>query len=278
MAVSQRERRRGAGLSIGPFLAAVQTYAALAAVVTLGPLAKLILENWIPFTRQLWSNIIEQYSPWPLILSDAEKDSLTAVALFAPLAVSSAYSALRSAGAALGEADEDPEEVGLRSAILRSSLLRSAAFLISIVVLFLISRQIINDAISLVASVDYTDDARLSISVITAGIVLLFALFVFTIYFLRSDISFWKKLIAWGTTGAGLVEFLILAGPALIGAYFAAQQLGPIRTLSVIVVILSILLTLVVKPSRIIAIFVILMGLILLGVVWDTITDMVPPA
>lgn len=196
-------KRRTSGLQIGPFLAAVQTYAALAAVVTLGPLAKIILENWVPFTRQLWTNLIEEYLPWNIVLTDAEKDSLTAVALFAPLAISSAYSALVSSREQ--DAAEDVEEESLRVAIFRSSLLRSAAFLVSVVVLFLVSRQLINDAISLVTSMDYSEEVRLTISVVTAGIILLFAGFVFAVYFLRSGISFWKKLIAWVSTGAGLL-------------------------------------------------------------------------
>ena len=74
---------------IGPLLAGFQIAVAVVGFFGIGAVAKWILENWLPFTRWVWSELFA----WVHLpeISTAEKDALTTLAFFAPMAVSSLF-------------------------------------------------------------------------------------------------------------------------------------------------------------------------------------------
>lgn len=78
---------------LGPLLAGFQIAVSIVGFFGIGAVAKWILVNWLPFTRWIWSEIFE-YLYFPEI-SSAEKDALTTLAFFAPMAISSAITWFR---------------------------------------------------------------------------------------------------------------------------------------------------------------------------------------
>lgn len=74
---------------LAPILAGFQITATLVGSIGLGAIANWILVHWIPFTRFVWTKILE-YINFPDIAPE-EKDALTAVAFFLPMAISAIW-------------------------------------------------------------------------------------------------------------------------------------------------------------------------------------------
>ena len=72
---------------IGPIFAGFQLAAAVISYVGVGAFASWVLSVWFPFTRNMWQLLIETIS-LPFSLTDIEKDSLTTLLFFLPVALS----------------------------------------------------------------------------------------------------------------------------------------------------------------------------------------------
>jgi len=246
---------------LSPALASVQIYALLPAFVAIGPIAATLKEKWIPISRAFWDVVFEEFEFFNVALTNAEKDALTAMVFFAPLALTTIFAHV------LNTPDTN-EDVELKGKLIRSSLLRSIAFVVAIAVLVVISPQIVGDSIRLLTSTDEQVSTDF-ISIIAYSVLIIFALFVFSLFFIRSRISFWPKLLAYFTTGVGVIEFMLIVAPFLAGAFFVSQQIGPVRTWAVVAVVISIFMVITVRPVRLLQLAGVVLLLVLSGYAWE---------
>jgi hypothetical protein len=245
-----------------PALAAIEIFSDLDGVFSFGQLAAWLRDHWRPLTHSFWTWIFDHVINLNIVLTSAEKDSLTAAAFFAPLALTSFVQSRIGKGET--STLEDPE-----TGVLHSNLIRSAAILFAIGILFLLSRQMVTDILSLIgsASKDYKIPPQMSL--IAFGLLSIYAVFVFAGFFARSRISFWTRIARFVTTGVGLIEFLLLGAPFLVGVYIASIRLGEIRTFAIAIVILAMLETIAVAPRRIVTIAGWVVAFIAFSYLWD---------
>lgn len=71
---------------IGPVLAGFQISVSIVGFFSIGAFASWIIENWLPFTRWIWTECLSRLN-LPQI-TDFEKDALTTIAFFTPMAIS----------------------------------------------------------------------------------------------------------------------------------------------------------------------------------------------
>lgn len=246
---------------IAPGFAAFDTFTHLHSIFELGSTAAAIREHWRPVTREFWSWLLNNVFHLPIDLTTADKDSLTAVAFFAPLAITSVVRALSK--------QVPSEKSELNSGVVQSSLIRSAAILLAIGMLFLLSRQLVLDFLSLLDLGGQNYRVTPVLSFLAFAVLAIYAAIAFATYFARSGISFRRQLVRLATTSAGIVELLIFAAPLVIGVYFATSQLSDIRVFSIAVVIVSILATIAVSPRSIIIMAYCIFGLAIASLAWD---------
>lgn len=239
---SRNPLRRILGV-FGPLLAAFEIFYRLDGIISFGRLAIWLREEWRPFTHQFWTYVFDTLISIDINPSPAEMDSLTAAAFFSPLALASLLKAMSTDSSVTTEH---------HAHLLSSNLLRSAAFLLSISILFLISKQLIADFISVATSAQNEYRLPIFLSLLSFLVLGLYAMFALSVFFARSKISFWKRLLRLVTTGVGVMELIIVALPFVLAAFLATDQLGPIRTFSMIAVALSIVTTIAVSPRAII--------------------------
>ena len=92
--------------------------------IGIGSLAKWVIEQWYPFTRWVWNNVIAYFN-FPKI-TDVEKDALTAMVFFLPLGITAAIYRIKKI----------EEEVSLRVKITSLSL--------GVLFVYLICQNVIN--------------------------------------------------------------------------------------------------------------------------------------
>jgi hypothetical protein len=205
--------------------------------------------------------VVEELEILELALTNAEKDALTAIVFFAPLALTTLVTHTLNT-------PDTKEDIELKDQLIRSSFLRSIAFVVAIAVLAVISPQIIGDLVKLFTNTDHQVGVNF-FSAASYSVLILFALFSFSLFFVRTRISFWPKLMAYFTTGVGIIEFTLIVAPFLFGAVFVSQQIGPVRTAAVLAVVISIFMMIVVRPVRLLQLAGVVFLLIISGYIWE---------
>lgn len=84
--ISQVDARTLLGL-LGSFFAGFNAFGHLTTFVTLGALGTWVREYWLPLTRYFWELVTHQLAFLYISLTVEEKDALTAIAFFSPLAI-----------------------------------------------------------------------------------------------------------------------------------------------------------------------------------------------
>lgn len=261
---------------IGPVFAGFQVASSIIGFFGIGAVAKWILENWLPFTRWAWTEIFS-FIHFPDI-STAEKDALTTLAFFAPMAISSLWAYWGN------DADEKPLEIENES-FGKETRLRLYATVIGIGFMVVIGGSVIQDGIALftthdpnetleekstsVLNIEFFANIGLIATVLVsiATITLLF-LFLYqrsqVIQSKTNALADWftkntkpiKKAVTKGAlhvtvaTVTQLIAALVSFGGMSAGVVFAAGQLGFIRTAFPILVLASFLVTIFLNPGR----------------------------
>lgn len=261
------ERSRSLLILFAPLLAAIQVFTSLEGIISLGQLASWLRDHWRPLAHAFWTWVFDALPGLEIHLTVAEKDSLTAAAFFVPLAVRS----ILVAGARRRDADvgDDDEDERGRQGVFRSGMIRTAAILLAVGMLFILSRQMISDTLDVLGSAQRSYKISATWSLFASGLLALYAIFVFATFFGRAKIRFWARITRFVTTGVGAIEFLILATPFLLGTYFATEKLGEIRTFSIALVMLSILATIAIAPRALITMAIWVAALVATSFGWD---------
>lgn len=119
----------------GPVLAGFQIVVSIVSIFGIGAFASWIIEHWLPFTRWIWTNIIS-YIQFP-DTSDPEKDALTAIAFFTPIAISAFLNKI------LGDSESYNDE----SKLLR---VRIFATIIGVVCMYIVGSRVVIDMFEIV--------------------------------------------------------------------------------------------------------------------------------
>jgi hypothetical protein len=238
---------------VGPASAALHVFAQIAVIFELGLVGTAIKSYWLPITRRFWTEVFNSLEIFDFKPTDAEKDAMTAVAFFTPLAVTAAYLWLKDRGKDDGENEYGPGPT--------APMMRVAAFFASILVLFFVSQQIIADALSIY---DRSTAGLRSVELVSMlSIVGLGGVIVMLVLFYRLDTEIRRSLLIFGATFGALLEFIIIGGPVLLAAYFAVTELGMIRSAALLLVTFCIVLTISVRPVKVLQVALVVVGLLL---------------
>lgn len=282
---------------IGPLLAGFQIAVSIVGFFGIGAVAKWILENWFPFTRWVWSELLTLVNLPDL--SKAEKDALTTLAFFAPMAISS-FISWRTRDRSEPEQEPTPEAMMASSKELR---LRIYASLIGAAFMVIVGGSVIQDTITLFTTEAAVEEvaeanepilnvesfARLGLFFTILGLIAAIAA---ALYFLtrlngklreRTDRFFgWlgsnarpiKRVVshaalstAWGVISslASLVSFATTFG----GIVVAANELGPIRTVSPLLVLVFLMATVLLNPARLLKTAGVVIAFVVASLGWD---------
>lgn len=281
---------------IGPALAGFQIAVSIIGYFAIGAIAKWIIENWFPFTRWVWDELFQKLNLPDL--SVAEKDALTTVAFFMPMAISSVYSWREKN---MSKSDEVISE-NIEN---REARYRIYAALIGAFFMIVVGGSVINDVFVLFGNVgaeltldeeknkhildpEFFANFGLIISVLTAVMMIAFALYWLIQRSSRLDnktkqtlekVSRRAKPIftqtastALASTLASIVSALtslLSFGTMLGGIIASASQLGFIRTASPILILLSLITTVFLHPKRLLQTAGVVVALIVASVGWD---------
>lgn len=247
---------RNTTLSLGPLFAGIHIFSQIALFFSLGKFAAIIRDHWNEVTRKLWDLFFEHLAFLQISISDKEKDALTAIAFFLPLAIS-------SVGIALWDKSHKSTKSESKKpswSFLRSFAFRISSVFVAIAILAVVSKQVVADISAIIDGTE-PDQHLVKFVSISSFIFLGFCGLLMVIVFIINPDNR-RKIIAWGATGAGLFEILLIGTPVTLGVMVASSQLGPIRTAAVFLVTLSILLTAAIKPIRITQIAIVVLTLI----------------
>lgn len=241
-----------------PATASLHVFVQIVMVFELGYAASLVKSYWLPLTRQLWSELFSYLSYLRFYPSDAEKDALTATAFFLPLAVSSAFLWLRDRNR--GAPEEDVVSWS------RIAVYRVMAFVASILILFFVSQQVIVDAWVVFYHSSRGVDIELlsSISIVLIGVVILSLIF-----FYRSSGRTKRVFFVFGASFGAFAELVIVGAPVVWASYYAAVELGLIRSAAILLVTSSILLAVSVRPSKVLQVAYFVAALVIAATVID---------
>lgn len=274
---------------IGPLFAGFQIAASVVGFFGIGVVAKWIIENWLPFTHWVWGELLT-FLHLPSI-SIAEKDALTTLAFFAPMAISSfiTYTAPKETeGTSNADAGKEIR-------------LRVYATLMGIAFMILIGGRVIQDTVTLFTTdmpetlpIDSNETPLLDIgffaniglifSTILSILVVSLSLYVGS---RRSEVLAKKtdgffsyigkkakpikksiSLDSIATTLAG-ISAVTSFGTLFAGLIYAANQLGAIRTAAPLVILLSLLATIFLNPGRLLRTAGVVVALVLASYGWD---------
>jgi len=244
----------------GPVFAGIQTFIEVVRLagdgLNVGRLASWLINNWTHLTREFWSRIFEHFPD--VELAEPEKDALTTTMFFLPLALSSLHVALTNSN---NQIDTNKYNY----------FIKFIGLLMSIVLLFIVGRQVYNDTANLFANVRI-ESTLLPIIGLGLAVLLLAYAVVVSMFYLR-NMGGLPRVIRWGGSATGISTILLTAIPLSASLYLYAGQIGIIRSLAILIVTSSILITAVTRPSRILLLAQIVIFLIAAAFVSETIFD-----
>lgn len=281
---------------IGPVLAGFQIAVSVVGFFGIGAVAKWILENWLPFTRWVWAELFA----WVRLpeISTAEKDALTTLAFFAPMAVSSLFVWLmrvRPVETASPSVDT--------AAIAKETRHRVYAAVVGCIFMVIVGGSVIEDTITLFTTKEpesenaQSSEALLNKDVFAAiGVVgTLVGFICLAAAVLVAAIKLSPKLLKgaerWfvsvtrfakpitfsaaasaisATTSIIQVAIsLVSVGTVGGGIIYAAGQLGPIRTVAPLLVLLFLVATVFLNPGRLLRTAGVIVAFVVASLGWD---------
>lgn len=246
---------------MGPVLAGFQVAAAIVSFFGVGAFANWIIENWFPFTRAVWT-IILRYVTLPDI-TVAEKDALTTVVFFLPLAIYAVYS--RFSGQSSG-ADK---------------FFTGAAFVVGSVFLFVLGEQVFSDIGEIVRSLSSLDGVTF-LGVVIYALIALYLVFVagFSWTFLRrvhaklfrrlSDHEIEQQFSLYHySLKATAIPMIIVTFLVVSLCVLFYDAIGVIRVVSIISTLSLLLVAVVFAPRRILVTLGVVVLFVVSSITWE---------
>ena len=222
----------------GPLFAGLQTFIEVVRLagdgLNIGQLASWLVSNWTMLTREFWDRILGYFPDIELIA--AEKDALTAILFFLPLAISSLHVSISNKN------DTTPSSK-------TNYYIKVVGLLVAIIVLFIVGRQVYNDLSEMLFNVNVDGGW---FPVIGAALALLLAVYaMIVILFYLRNLGGLSQIIKWGGSATGATALILTAIPLSASLYLYASQIGTIRSMAIFIVSSSIIVTAVARPQRI---------------------------
>jgi hypothetical protein len=263
---------------ISPLLAGFQIAVSIVGFFGIGTVATWILEHWLPLTRLAWTRILELVNVPDI--SSPEKDALTTLAFFAPMAISSFISWYTRKNPNRTE----PWTETLESDVAKEVRLRIMAAVVGTIFMIAVGGSVVQDAVTLfttdspttvdvsvrkpVFNIETFAQIGLLVSVLTFLLAVSVSIYVLSIrskrlsYRVKYAIVFLTKYAkpvrknvysaAFGVATSIISSLLSLVSFATMfgGIIFASGQLGLIRTTAPLLVLTSLLATIFLDPTR----------------------------
>jgi len=257
---------------VASVLAGFQLAGGVISFFGIGAIAKWILEHWLPFTRWAWGEIFA-YIRLPDI-SAAEKDSLTTLAFFVPMAISSAISWWTRERTLLDTSRSQAD-------VAKELRARIYAAIAGTIFMVIVGGGVIQDTISLFMPVvtnsekeGLLDTEAFAWIGLFAMVVTLIASISAMIYWIKRRISTWRRhfisaAMSVAASGMSAIMSLVSFGAMFSGIVIAAGELGPIRTVAPILVLLSLLATIYLNPARLLKTAGVVIALVVASLGWD---------
>jgi predicted membrane protein len=271
----------------GPIFAGFQIAVTLIGSIGFGAFASWITTYWFPFTRWAWGGLFDWIN-FPQV-SAAEKDALTTLMFFLPMAATSFL---------FKNSNHQSEDIGE----LNPSLQRAMAFGIGIIILYIMAGSVFSEAIIVLeatsesqladlASSEYVRDYFPYIATILYSIPILLRPHVFvyqikmipligrSLYYIFIRDSFHRKYILWSkrhtkttrTISITIIIVMMFLVLFALGLPYAmnAVDLGVIIIASILLILLSLALTVLFDPDRLMKTAGVVIAIVLASVLWD---------
>ena len=271
----------------GPIFAGFQIAVTLIGSIGIGAFASWITTYWFPFTRWAWGGLFDWIN-LPQV-SAAEKDALTTLMFFLPMAATSFL---------FKNSNHQSEDV----AELNPSLQRAMAFGIGVIILYIMAGSVFSEAIIVLeatsesqladlASSQYVRDYFPYISSILYSIPVILRPHVFTyqikmiplfgrtLYYTIVRNYYFRKYILWSkrhtktTRKISMIIILVMVALVLfaLGLPYAmnAVELGFIIIVSILLILLSLALTVLFDPDRLMKTAGVVIAIVLASILWD---------
>ncbi|MEW8409841.1 MAG: hypothetical protein AB2696_13490 [Candidatus Thiodiazotropha sp.] len=245
----------------GPVLAGFQIAVSVVSFFGIGAFASWVIERWLPFTRWIWTEILA-YIKLPDI-SDPEKDALTAVAFFTPMAVS----------ALLNRKIIIETELEDRGKLIR---VRVFALVVGAIFMYLVGSRVVTDMLDMVGNFDFSAIKSLidvfQILLVPAALVpIAYKFYVTKFTTLKEDDpdkyhKVYSMVLMISQIGVFSIMFLIVTGG---GIWLASQGIGWIRAFAPLLVLICLGVTVVFHPNRLLNTAGVVIAFVLSSVGWE---------
>ncbi len=226
----------------GPVLAGFQIAVSIVSFFGIGAFASWVIEHWFPFTRWVWTEIIS-YIDFPDI-SDPEKDALTAIAFFIPMAVSALLNRLNNHNS------DSPD----KGKLLR---VRIAALVIGVIFMYLVGSRVIFDMLEMASNFEVTsfyEVFRYSNMVIVLLMIPYIIHFLYARLISKEHINDWERYYERSSKIRRISQVLmftvLLVTAAGGGIWLAAAGMGWIRAFAPLFILLCLGTTVIFHPNR----------------------------
>lgn len=266
---------------LGPLLAGAQVAFTFAGFMGLGALADWVVAHWFPFTRWVWSGLFD----WLRLpeLTAAEQDALTTLAFFLPLAISSFV---------FREDSEQRVDVDV-------PLRRFVDIGIGFIILYIMAGSVFEEALNIIDSTDQQfsidfGDTEINnpvffmvVGIFYAGFAFLNPQVIFTrmkerlqraeynskinpfvsayIRFLDANSKFIRPISLLSGLLMIIFSIFVIAGPYVANA----AALGILIFLCIFLILISLGVSVVFDPSRILKTAGVVIAIVLMGIIWE---------
>ena len=249
---------------IGAVLAGFQVAVSIVSFFGIGAFASWVIERWLPFTRWVWTEVISLIK-FPDI-SDPEKDALTAVAFFIPMAVSALLNGKTFIN--IGIIDKA-----------KSLRVRIFTLFVGVIFLYLVGSRVIFDMVDMFNSFDFAqfeNISQIALMLAVLPLVYLSIIYLRVRYFDKSikkdgdDYERLKENIEKSLSLSTLVSyviFLIFIGGSSI--LLAMEGIGWIRALAPLLVIVCLGITIIFHPNRLLNAAGVVFAFVLSSFAWE---------
>ncbi|MBY6237430.1 hypothetical protein KUV99_14805 [Vibrio harveyi] len=245
----------------GPVLAGFQIAASVVGFFGIGAFASWVIERWLPFTRWVWAEIFK-YIQFPDI-SDPEKDALTAIAFFTPMAIS----------ALLNRNSLEESTPENKSKLLR---VRIYALVIGVIFMYLVGSRVVLDMIDMVGNFELVAIQRAIIIMqapvlIVPVIPVVYRQYVTKFTTLRDDnpekfSRNLNRILKYSQIAVFLALFVIVAGG---GIWLASAGIGWIRAFAPLLVLICLGVTVIFHPNRLLNTAGVVIAFVISSVGWE---------
>lgn len=248
------------GDRLGPLLAGWQVFAQLTTLISLGALGEWIMKYWIPATRAFWSWVFT-HLPFHVELTSADKDALTGIAFFLPMALATTIRLVRRP---LELFAENRPYGGLTVFGALPAVLAGAT------IIYVVSQQMFSDYLLVNTMKDSTNIPTLAETVLRAVPLMFFMLFLALAFMSDArELPGWLTLLFGALAVVCAVWWITSVAIYSIGDFhLLVSKIGAVRYYALIGLLLLLVYIGFIAPKKIFVVFVVVAAFLAAAYSW----------